>query len=143
MTTTDKPKATFWIIAIIAFIWNIMGVMAYLGQAYMNDEAKALIPEAEREMYENRPAWATAAFAFAVFGGFLGALALLLRKKVAKLLFLVSLIGIFIQMIYNFVLSNSLEVYGPGGIIMPAMIVLIGVFLYMYSKKAITKHWLK
>ena len=143
MTTTDKPKAAFWIIATIAFIWNIMGVMAYLEQAFMTDEIKAMLPEVEREMYENSPAWATAAFAFAVFGGFLGALALLLRKKVAKLLFLVSLIGILIQMIYNFIISNSLEVYGPGGMIMPAMIIVIGVFLYLYSKKAISNHWLK
>jgi len=143
MTTTDKPKVTFWIIAIIAFIWNSMGVMAYLGQAFMTEEVKAALPAVEREMHENRPAWATAAFAIAVFGGFLGSLALLLRKKVAKLLFLVSLIGIFIQMIYNFVISNSLEVYGPGGLVMPAMIIVIGIFLYLYSKKAITNHWLK
>lgn len=143
MTTTDKPKVTFWIIAIIAFIWNSMGVMAYLGQAFMTDEAKTILPEAERELYENRPAWATAAFAIAVFGGFLGSLALLLRKKVAKLLFLVSLIGIFIQMTYNFVIINSLEIYGPGGLIMPAMIIVIGIFLYLYSKKAIINHWLK
>jgi hypothetical protein len=143
MTTTDKPTSVFWIIAVIAFIWNIMGVMAYLGQAFMTDEVKTLLPEVEREMYENRPAWATAAFAFAVFGGFLGALALLLRKKVAKLLFLVSLIGILIQMIYNFIIVNSLEVYGPGGMIMPAMIIIIGIFLYLYSKKAISNHWLK
>jgi len=26
MTTTDKPKAAFWIIAVIALIWNSMGV---------------------------------------------------------------------------------------------------------------------
>jgi len=143
MTTTDKPKIGFWFIAILAFLWNIMGVIAYLLQAFMTDEVRAMLPEAEREMYENRPAWATAAFAFAVFGGFLGSLTLLFRKKAANLLFLISLIGILIQMIYNFVLSNSMEVYGPGGLIMPAMVIVIGVFLYLYSKKALTNHWLK
>ena len=81
MTTTNKPTAAFWIIAVLALIWNIMGVMAYLAQAFMTDDMKALLPEAEREMYENKPAWATAAFAFAVFAGLIGALALLLRKK--------------------------------------------------------------
>ena len=142
MTTTTKPKAAFWIIAIIAFIWNIMGVMAYLAQAYMTDEAKQLLPEAERTLYDNVPAWATAAFALAVFGGLLGSLSLLLRKKIANLLFTVSLVGIIVQMSYNFFMSNSIEVYGPGGMIMPIMILIIGIFLFMYSKNATTKGWL-
>ena len=85
--TTSKPKAGYWIIAVIAFIWNIMGAMAYIRQAYMTDEVKDLLPEAERALYNNTPAWATAAFAFAVFGGLLGSLALLIRKKIANLLF--------------------------------------------------------
>jgi len=142
MTTTTKPKAAYWIIAVIAFIWNIMGVLAYLSQAYMTDEAKQLLPEAERALYDNVPAWATAAFALAVFGGLLGSLSLLLRKKIANLLFTVSLVGIIVQMAYNFFISNSMEVYGPGGMIMPIMILVLGIFLFMYSKSATTKGWL-
>lgn len=142
MTTTTKPKAAYWVIAIIAFIWNIMGVMAYLQQAYMTDEAKQLLPEAERALYDNVPVWATAAFALAVFGGLLGSLSLLLRKKIANLLFTVSLLGIIVQMSYNFLMSNSIDVYGPGGMIMPIMILVVGIFLFMYSKSAITKGWL-
>ena len=34
MTSTNKPKAAFWIIAVVALIWNLMGVMAYLSQAF-------------------------------------------------------------------------------------------------------------
>lgn len=142
MTSTNKPKAAYWIIAIIALIWNAMGVMAYLGQAYMTDEAKALLPENQRELYENVPAWATAAFAIAVFGGLLGSIAMLLKKKWAISLFLLSLLGILVQMTYNFFLSNNMDVYGPGGYIMPIMVIIIGIFLYMYSKKAKTNGWL-
>lgn len=142
MTQTNKPKAAFWIIAIIALIWNAMGVMAYLSQAFMTEDMKALLPEAERALYDNIPAWATAAFALAVFGGLLGSLALLIRKKWATLLFMISLLGIIAQMVYNFFLSNNMEVYGPGGYIMPIMVIIIGIFLYMYSKKATTNGWL-
>ncbi|MBV1922925.1 MAG: hypothetical protein KUG68_02735 [Flavobacteriaceae bacterium] len=142
MTTTNKPKVAFWIIAIIALIWNAMGVMAYIGQAYMTDDAKALLPEAQRELYENVPAWATAAFAIAVFGGLLGSLALIIKKKWAIPLFLLSLLGVLVQMVYNFFLSNNMDVYGPGGYIMPIMVIIIAIFLYMYSKKAKTNGWL-
>jgi hypothetical protein len=142
MTSTNKPKIGFWIIAVIAVIWNLMGVMAYLAEAFMNDEAKALLPEAERALYDNVPAWATAAFAIAVFGGFIASIALLIRKKIAMQLFLISLIGILVQMVYNFFISGAMDVYGPGEMVMPAMVIIIGVFLYMYSKNAITKGWL-
>ena len=142
MTTTNKPKVAYWIIAIIALIWNAMGVMAYLAQAYMSDEAKALLTEAQRELYDNQPAWYTAAFALAVFGGLLGSLSLLMRKKWAIPLFLISLLGIIAQMVYNFFLSNNMDSYGPGGYIMPIMVIIIGIFLYMYSKKAKTNGWL-
>jgi len=142
MTATNKPKTAFWIIAVIALIWNLMGVMAYLGQAYMTDEAKALLTEAEKALYDNVPIWVTAAFAIAVFGGVLASIALLMRKQIAKTLFLVSLIGILVQMIYNFFISAAMDVYGPGEIIMSTMVIVIGVYLYLYSKKSIINGWL-
>lgn len=111
--------------------------MVYLAQAYMTDDAKALLPEAERELYENLPAWATAAFAIAVFGGLLGSLALLIKKKWAIPLFLLSLLGIIVQLINNLLMINNIEDY-----IMPIIVLIIGVFLYTYSKKSKTNGWL-
>ena len=140
--STNKPTTAFWVIAVVALIWNLMGVMAYLGQAYMTDEALAALPEAERVFQENYPAWATAAFAIAVFGGAIGCILLLLRKKMATTLFIVSLIGVLVQMAYNFMMSKAAEVYGPGGMIMPVMVILIGFFLVWYSKQSTTKGWL-
>ncbi len=40
--------------------------MAYLDQAYTTDEAKALLTEAKKVLYDNVPIWVTAAFAIAV-----------------------------------------------------------------------------
>ena len=138
----NKPNTLFWVIGIIALIWNGMGVMAYIGQAYMTDEMKAALPEAERALYENVPAWVTAAFAIAVFGGTVACILLLMKKKMAKTVFLISLIAIITQMTYNLFMSKASEVYGPGGMIMPIMVIVIGVFLLLYSKKCIEKGWL-
>lgn len=138
----NKPNTLFWVIGIIALIWNGMGVMAYIGQAYMTDEMKAALPEAERALYENVPAWVTAAFAIAVFGGTVACILLLMKKKMAKTVFLISLIAIIAQMTYNLFMSKASEVYGPGGMIMPIMVIVIGVFLLLYSKKCIEKGWL-
>ena len=130
-----KPTLSFWIIGIIALIWNLMGVFAYLQQAYMTVEDVTALPLDEQALYDNIPAWVTAAFALAVFGGALGCILLLLRKKLATFVFIISFIGILAQMTYNLLMSKAIEVYGPGGMIMPIMVAVIGAFLVWYSKK--------
>lgn len=130
-----KPEITFWVIGIIALIWNLMGVVAYLMQAYMTEDDLLALPLEEQALYIDIPAWVTAAYALAVFGGSLGCLLLLMRKKLATVVFTVSFISILIQMSYNIFMSKAVEVYGPGGAIMPVMIIIIGAFLIWYSKK--------
>lgn len=40
----NKPTSAFWIISAVALLWNIMGVIAYLGQAYMTEEVLKALP---------------------------------------------------------------------------------------------------
>ncbi len=140
-TTRVKPPIWFWVVSVLALLWNLLGVMAYLAQVNMTDEALAALPEAERALYENQPMWATMAFAIAVWGGALGSLALLLRKRWARAVLLISLIGIIIQMTHSFFLSNNFEVYGPGKMIMPIMIIVVGVLLVLFARMAINRNW--
>ncbi|MEO9571947.1 MAG: hypothetical protein ABJH82_07075 [Polaribacter sp.] len=135
MTDNNKPVKSFWVIGSIALIWNALGVMAYLEQAFMTDEMKAALPEDQQALYENTPIWVTTAFAIAVWGGLLACILLLMKKALAKNIFILSLIGIIVQMIYNFFISNAIDVYGPGKMIMPLLVIVFGVFLVWYSKK--------
>jgi len=146
MTTnsTNKPPIWFWIVSAIALLWNGMGVKVYLDQAYNTEAHKAMYNTPELlEMVSNTPSWATAAFAMAVFGGVLGSIGLLLRKKWAKSILILSLLGIIVQMTYNLFMSGAMEVYGPGAIAMPIMTLAFGVFLIWLSTKGISKNWLK
>lgn len=135
MTTTNKPATSFWVISALALIWNLMGVIVYLGQAFMTDDMKAMIPKDQLAIIENTPAWATAAFAIAVWFGLSGSILLLTRKKIAKIVFSISFLGVLAQLIYNFGVSNAFEVYGASGLIQPLITILISVFLVWYSKK--------
>ena len=91
MTTTVKPPTWFWVVSVIALLWNLMGVYNYLYQAFNQVAILESLDQAQREVFEGTPAWATAAFALAVFTGLIGSIGLLLRKKWAKPLFVVSL----------------------------------------------------
>ena len=141
MSESNKPNVGFWVISSIAFVWNLMGVLNYIAQTYMTEEMKALLPPVQKEYIENVPAWATAAFAIAVFGGFIGCLSLLFRKKTAKIALLISLTGVIVQMSHGF-MSGIENAYGPGGIAMPIMIIGLSIFLVWYSRFVDTKGWL-
>ena len=88
---------SFWAIGTVALIWNVMGIMNFFMQ--MKAGMLAEMPESQRAIIESRPAWATGAFAIAVFGGALGCLLLLLRKSAAFYLFIASLLGVIVQLI--------------------------------------------
>ena len=131
MTTEfKKPKALFWVIGVLALIWNVMGIMAYLGRAFITDEMIAALPEEQQaEFLIEQPSWVTAAFAIAVFAGVLAAIFLLLRKKLAYPLFILSGIAAILQHIYLF-LNVEMTSF-----IMPVLIVVVCLFLIWYSKK--------
>lgn len=142
MSSTTKPTTWFWIISALALVWNLMGVMAYIGQVTMSPEALQALPENERTLLESMPVWATAAFAIAVWGSTLASMLLLIRKKLAITIFIVAFAGILIQMYYNLFISKSIEVYGPGGLAMPIMVLVIGALLIWFARNAKEKHWL-
>ncbi len=137
-----KPPLWFWIVSAVAFVWNALGVNAYLIDAYMSIEGLEKMSQVERLLFESQPAWVTAAFAIAVWGGALGCLALLLRKKWARPLLLVSLIGVLAQMTHAFFKSNTFEVVGNDQMGMSIMIVIVGVALVLFARMSQNKGWI-
>ncbi len=126
---------SFWTIGIVALIWNVMGVMNFFAQ--MNADALAAYPEAARALVEGRPAWATGAFAIAVFGGALGCLLLLLRKSAAFYLFIASLLGVIVTNIHTLGVAGSTEIW-----VGSVMSLAVAAFLIWYSKQAGNKGWI-
>ncbi|MEQ9092161.1 MAG: hypothetical protein RIE52_13790 [Balneola sp.] len=142
-TISNVPK-WFLGVAIAALIWNLLGVFAYLGQMYLmsNPEMLAELSVEEQNLYKNTPIWATIGFTLAVWGGAIGSLLLILKKKVAKPVLIISLAGIIIQMYHSFFISNNFEVYGPGAAVMPVMIIIFGIGLVWLSDKSVKEGWL-
>ena len=136
----ETPK-WFMVVSVVLLIWNLFGVMAYIAQVMMSPESLAALPEEQRQLYESTPAWATAAFAVAVNCGALGCLLLVLKRNLAGLLLQLSLAGVLVQMFHAFFMSKSFEVFGPGGMIMPVMVIVIAIYLVVLAAKAKTLRW--
>ena len=143
MTNKVKPATWYWVVSVLALLWNLMGVLAYLGQAFITEEMKAEYSPEQLALIEGRPAWVTAAFAIAVWGGLLGCIALLIRKRWARPLLLVSLLGVVAQTAYNIFATNAAEVYGQvQGLVIPLFVVVIAILLVFIAKIADRKQWL-
>lgn len=139
--TNKKAPTWFTVAAAIFLVWNLVGVMAYIAQVMMTPEALAALPDEQRQLIENTPAWATAAFAVAVNFGVLGCLLLLLKKNLAGLFLQLSLAGVLVQMYHAFFMTRSFEVFGPGGMVMPVMVIIIAIYLVTLAAKAKAHRW--
>ena len=138
----NKPNAMFWVVGIIALIWNAMGVDAYIQQAYNSERHQAMYPDPKQlEIVNNLPSWLTAVFAIAVFSGVLGCLFLLLRKNIANMLFKLSLLAVIIQTIFNLFINEGKEFYGSFEYSMLILIPVFALFLVWYTKSASKKGW--
>ena len=142
MNYLRKPSNLFWVISSIALVWNLMGVLNYLDQAFMTDKILETLPKEQQILYQDVPAWVTAAFAIAVFSGTLGSLLLLLKKKIATTFFIISFLGIVGQMSYGLLIDQNSDSFGPMGIAMPIIIIAFGGYLIWYSRKANEHRWL-
>ena len=132
----------FWVISIAAFIWNAMGVSAYLRQAYQTDSFKAMNTPEQLEIINRLPSWYIAVFAAAVFASLLGCIFLLLRKEFAVTLFKLGLLAVIIQTVYNLFMNEGKENYGTFEYSMLLMIPIASIFLVWFSKNVSSKGWL-
>jgi len=138
----EKPPVWFWVVSVLALLWNLMGVGAYLNDAFMSVDDLALLTQDQRLLYESTPAWVTGAFAIAVWGGLLGSIALLIRKKWAGTVLLISLIGALAQNVYLFFLSNTFEIMGAEAMYLSITVILIGILLVLFAKWARKKKYI-
>ncbi len=144
MNEKNTPIPTwFWVAAILALFWNLMGVNAYIGQVTLTPEALAAMTQPQQELYNTTPAWVNGAFALSVFGGAIGSLLMLMKNAFASIAFKISLIGIAAQMGHAFFISNAFEVFGPGIFIMPVMIIVTGILLLWFAKSSADKGWIR
>ena len=138
----NKIPIWFWVVSILLLLWNLTGVANFIMQLTVTEVALQEMPEVDRNFIENYPVWAFVAFGIAVFGGVAGSIGLLLKKKIAKQLFIASLLGIVVQFSYNMTIALSMEVYVTKIAGMAVVLIGIGFFAIWLSINGTQKGWL-
>jgi hypothetical protein len=131
---TAKAPLHLWIVGVVAVLWNAIGAFDYTAtqlriEAYMS----AFTPE-QLEYFYSFPAWTVAAWAFGVWGALLGSIALLLRRAWAVWAFGISIAGMVLTTIHNFVLTDGAALMGPGALAFSAVIWAVALFLFFYTR---------
>jgi hypothetical protein len=122
-----------WIIGVLALLWNAMGAFDYLASQLNLEFYMSQFSEQQLAYFNSFPTWLVAFWAFGVWGAFVGTIFLLLRKSWAIWAYAVSILGMFVTSIYNFGMTNGLEVMGTSGLIFTIVIWVIAIALLVYA----------
>ena len=132
MSKTKTP-IHLWIVAILAVLWNAVGAFDYVATQYQLESYIGQFTPEQLDYFFAFPVWMVAAWAIAVWASVLGSLSLLMRKAFSVWLFGISILGLAVSSIY-FILSDGMAVMGSEGATFTAVIWIIALFLYFYSK---------
>jgi len=134
MQQTGKAPAHLWIIGIVSLLWNAIGVFDYMATKLKLDFYMSQFTPEQLDYFYGFPAWAVVGWALGVWGALIGSLGLVLRKTWAVWMFGVSILGLVITSIYNFVLTDGAAIMGESGAWFSLVIWVIGIFLFFYAR---------
>lgn len=132
--TTTKVPRHLWIVGVLAVLWNAMGALDYTATQFRVESYLSGYSTEQLAYFFGFPAWAVAAWAIAVWSALVASLGLLLRKAWAVWLFGVSIVAMVITAIYNFGLSEGIEMMGPGAVAFTAVIWAVAFGLFFYAR---------
>lgn len=141
MSDNIKPPVLFWVISVIALLWYLFGVSTFVGSVMATPEGmqpsvdSGTLTQAYVDVLLNIPAWVTAAFGIATIGGAIASVCLLLRKKIAAPLFMISLAGALVMYVYMFVLSGKASVMPTSDFIIAGVVTIVTIFMIWFSRK--------
>jgi len=140
-----RASVTYWIVAIVALLWNAFGAYDYLMTRFRDTDYLASMmpgvkPEDMLAWVDSFPLWAQIGWGLGVWGGVAGALLLLARSRWAVAAFALSLLGMALSFGYQFLGSKPpAGIEGGVNTTIPIVIMIIGLALLLYARAQLAK----
>ena len=138
----ERAPRWFKIASVLALLWNMAGLFAFVSDASMGPGDVEKLSAAEQAMYAARPTWALVATGIATIGGTRGSLALVLAKRWALPALWASLIGLAGQDAAMFSLPGGIGALGIVPVVLQAFVLLVAIALVVLARKGTAKSWL-
>ena len=132
----SKAPWWFWLIGLALLLWGFIGIGFYLLEMTMSD-ADYLETYGEEMMAvrDRLPAWSISGYAFGVWSGLLGTFCLLLRRRWAIPLYIVSFIGAVFGWIWYIIDIAGRATMKNGGWVMFSVVIILCLFSIWFARK--------
>jgi hypothetical protein len=137
-----KPPLWFTLLAAIALLWNLAGLLAVIADLRLSASDIAALPAEQQAMYAARPLWSVVASFVAVAGGSLGCIALLVHKRWSLSLLYLSLVGILLQDVGIFLVAGAATSGNVVPLILQGLVLVIAIGLVALARRASARSWL-
>ena len=141
---TDHPEgattAWFWLVAGACLLFEAAGFLLFVNSLTLDP---ASLPLDQRSIFDATPQWMTIAWAVAIGTGLLGAIALLLRRRLAEPLLLASLLAVAVQFSGLFLVRQLRELTPEDHLIVPVVILVLAYAFWQSAKLAKRRGWLR
>lgn len=136
-----QPVAAWYMPAAIAsLLFMALGCIMYLMHVLADP---AQMPLDQRTAYEALPTWVTAAFAISVWVGAAGALMLVLRRKYAEMLLLVSLVAVLVWLAGMMLTTQVRENMSANDLLVAIVVVALTWTIFWFARHSRQREWLR
>ncbi|MFA5987995.1 MAG: hypothetical protein WC803_00125 [Sphingomonas sp.] len=133
----------FWLVSALLLLWAAVGLFAFYSHLTVDHPALAAMPVYDRQYYIALPGWFVYVFALAVLPAFAGAVALLMRFRVAWMFSLLSLVGVAAQFGWSLGATDIVAAKGLAAAGLPLVIVALALFQLWFATRAARRGWLR
>lgn len=136
-----RPIAGWYMVAAIASVL-FMGIGCAMYVMHVTADPASLALD-QRALYEAEPFWLTAAYAIAVWVGLFGALMLLLRRKIAQPLLLVSFAAVLVWLAGLLLVPGIREAISANDLAVGIGVAVITWTIFWFARHSSQRGWLR
>lgn len=140
----QSPPHWLRIVAALLILWGAAGIFAFYSDVTISESRLAAMDAWDRDFYRTRPGWFIWVYGIAVWSALLGSLALFARSRMARPLYIVSLIAVAIQFGWVFAATDLIGQKGAAQVVpFPIVIAAIGVIQLWLATRGARRGWLR
>lgn len=140
----QAPPRWFGIVVALLVLWGLAGIFAFYSDVSMNETRLAAMDASDRQFYLGRPGWFIWVYGVATWAALFGAVALWLRRRIARPLFLLSLAAVIVQFGWVFIATDLIAAKGAATVVpFPLLILAIAIFQLWLATRGWRRGWLQ
>ncbi len=138
--TNSAPKWVLFV-GVALLLWNLGGASMFVLDMLKSPADIAALPQDQQTLWKQMPTLAWAGYGVGTIAGVLAALGIVIRKRWAAHLALLSVLGVIANFVPVFFMTEGVDVWQPKFFVFPLVIFVIALFQWWLARKANKQGW--